>query len=424
MVKNSKAIAIILVTCAVAIATSAHAFMMSLGPGQLGGLGGALGDRGADALYALDHFGREIKIAEVDVPGADGLVMQDLGVPAVGGDGTVFFGAAILSGRELRWRIFSANPDAPLSDPVALALPAAAQDGDTPVMRVDPRPVPAGDGSVIFSTEIAGGDAVFRISAGRLTRLVRTGARLDDGRIIRKIVFGTVQPAGPAQVAFSAYLAPGGQAEVLVTDAGTIKVIATEAGAAPGGGHYLAGFSAPAVAFAGSETAVAFTAHTEQGDGVFIFDGKSTRRVLSAGERCQRGTISYVSNERPALGRDQTVAVLAACSGNPTIVMVDGRGARSVVRAQQQADYPGQFSQLGGPQLAGSGTLVFGAIGSDDIDRLFAMLPSGTMRRVAPREIERFDRPVLNAAAEISHTVSASTVSVNQHGTIAYLGGR
>jgi hypothetical protein len=408
------------------IATSAHAFMMSLGgPNQLMGPGGALSDEGADALYAVDHFGREIKIAEADVPGPDGIVLQDLGVPSIDDAGNVWFAAAILEGRQLRWRIFSANPDAPLSDPVARTIPAASHAGEIPVMRVDPRPVPAGDGSVIFSSELArGGDAVFRVSADKLIRVVGTGARLGDGRVIRKIIFGTVQPAGQGQVVLSAYLAPGGQAELLVSESGAISVIAAEGAAAPDGTHYHAGFGPPAAISAGREAMVAFSAHTDRSDGVFLYNGGTTRQMLSTGERCRRGSVSYVSTERPGLEPDGTVAVLASCSGTQAIFLVDDGGARTVVRAQQQADYPGQFSQLGGPQLSQSGTVVFGAIGSDHVDRLFAISRTGRVRRLAPRELERFDRPVLGAAAEISHTVFAATLSISQNGTIAYLGGR
>ena len=400
--------------------------MMSLGgPAQLMGPGGASSDSGADALYATDHFGREIKIAEVDVPGPDGTVLQDLGVPSVDGDGNVWFSAAILEGRQLRWRIFTANPDAPLSDPVAFAIPAASEAGGSPVMRIDPRPVRAGDGSVIFSTEMSGGgDAVFKVSAGKLVRLVRTGERLDDGRIVRKIVFGTLQPAGQGEVALSAYLMPGGQAELLISESGAIKVIAAEGVAAPGGTHYRAGFGPPAAIAAGHEAIVAFTAHTDHGDSVFLYKRGTTHQVLSTGAPCRHGTISYVSTERPGLSPDGAVAVLANCAGTPTIFLVDGGKTRALVRAQQQAEYPGQFSQLGGPQLSRYGTVVFGAIGSDDIDRLFALSRTGRMQRIAPRQLERFDRPVLDAASEISHTVSPATLSINQGGTSAYLGGR
>lgn len=421
-----RALAIISIILAMSLAVPAHAFMMSLGgPRELNGPGGARSNDGADALYALDHFGREIKIAEVDALGPEGIVMQDLGIPSVSDDGNVWFGAAILDGRQLRWKIFSANPDAPLSDPVVLAIPAVDKSQGVPVMRIDPRPIVAADGSVLFSTEVVGGgDAVFRISDGKLIRILRTGARLADGRVVRKVIFGTVQPLAQGEVALSAYLTPGGQAELLVSSDGSIKVIAADGGGAPGGGHYVAGFSPPAAISAGHGTAIAFTARTNGGAGVFEYSNGAVRRLLSTGERCKRGTVSYVSRERPGIGPDGAVAVLAACSGTSTIFMLDGASARSIVGAQPRADYPGQFLQLGEPQLSGSGTLVFGAIGNDQIDRLFAISHGGRMRRIAPRELERFDRPVLDAASEISHTVSAATVSINRHGTIAYLGGR
>jgi len=108
---------------------SAHAFMI--------GLDGA-SSSGADALYALDRNGREIKIAQTGSVGPDWVVLEDLGLPSVASDGAVLFGAAREWNHQVRWSIFVAQPDS--GAVLHVALPDSFEGGSALEMRADPRP--------------------------------------------------------------------------------------------------------------------------------------------------------------------------------------------------------------------------------------------------------------------------------------------
>jgi hypothetical protein len=66
--------------------------------------------------------------------------------------------------------------------------------------------------------ESSGDDGLFKLAHGKLTRLVRTGERLPDGRIVRVITFGSVRAETNGGVAFLGYFEPGRQAEIMVSE--------------------------------------------------------------------------------------------------------------------------------------------------------------------------------------------------------------
>src|SRR5262244_1414167 len=102
---------------------SGHAFVLSFG-GSLHDPA-AVRSSAAEVLYATDRDGREVKLVGTDSSLLEGTPL-DLGMPSVGPDGTVFFGAAFRRNDRVRWEIFAANPDTHSLSRVALSTPTAA----------------------------------------------------------------------------------------------------------------------------------------------------------------------------------------------------------------------------------------------------------------------------------------------------------
>src|SRR3981081_339643 len=182
---------------------SAHAFMI--------GLNGA-SSNGADPLYALNRHGRAVKIAQTGSVGPDWVVVEDLGLPTMASDGSVLFGGAREFNHQIRWSIFVAQPDSGAL--LNVALPASLEDGSSLEMKADPRPQQTSDGGIVFlahesSPESPEDDALFKLTHGKLKRIVRTGERLSDGRTVHLISFGSVRPESQGGIAFSGYLEPG-----------------------------------------------------------------------------------------------------------------------------------------------------------------------------------------------------------------------
>src|SRR5260370_13476316 len=210
-----------IVAIAIAIASlagTARAYMI--------GLSGSI-TNGSDALYALNRHGREVKIAEIGSQGPDWVVFEDLGLPSVASDGTVLFGAARDWNHQLRWSIFVAEPDS--GSVFRVALPTSSEGGSNLEMIVDPRPQQSADGGIVFlAHESAGDDALFKLTRGKLKRLLRSGERLSDGRTVSRISFGSVIPESTGGVAFLGYLEPGGQAEMMGSESGATTGVALQ----------------------------------------------------------------------------------------------------------------------------------------------------------------------------------------------------
>src|ERR1700723_4196386 len=140
------------VSAALALAT---AFFIGSARAYMLGLDGSI-SQGADALYAVDRDGREVKIAQAGSAGSDWVVLEDLGMPSVASDGTVVFGAAREWNRQLRWSIFVANPDSGAI--FRVALPTSSDGGSALDMRADPRPQQTSDGGIVFVAHESSGD--------------------------------------------------------------------------------------------------------------------------------------------------------------------------------------------------------------------------------------------------------------------------
>jgi hypothetical protein len=386
---------------------SAHAYML--------GLDGSV-SQGSDALYAFDRKGREIKIAQTGSVGPDWVVLEDLGTPSVALDGTVLFGAARERNRNLRWSIFVAEPDSGSILPVA--LPTSSEGGLDLEMVADPRPQQTAEGGILFTAhESSGDDGLFKLAHGKLKRLVRTGERLSDGRLVKVITFGSVRPESQGGVAFLGYLEPGGQAEMIVSESGAITVAALQDNQLANGEHFKS-FGLPASTVTADGPVVAFTARTDRGAGLFTFARGRLRKVLSQSASCGPGHIDYLSPASPGLNEQGGLAVLGRCSGTMGIFLVKRGTAEWVVNADQATDNGTRFDRLGDPVFT-EGTVFFGALTADGATGFFDIF-DGKITHFVPSETPK--RNIADRGSANPHTVEVVTMSINQRGQIAYLG--
>src|SRR6266481_5864241 len=390
---------------------SAHAFMI--------GLDGSASN-GSDALYALNRHGREVKIAQTGTVGPDWVVLEDLGLPTVSSDGTVLFGAAREWNHQIRWSIFEAQPDSGAL--LNVALPTSFDGDESLEMKADPRPQQTSDGGIVFlahesSQGSSGDDALFKLSHGKLKRLVRTGERLSDGRTIHLIAFGSVRPESQGGIAFSGYLEPGGQAELMISESGAITALASQDKQLPDSEHFTS-FGLPASTVTADGPLIAFTARTDRGVGLFTFARGRLRKVLAQSASCGGGHIDYLSAARPALNDRGALAVRGKCSGTEGIFLARHGTADLIVSADQATHRGTRLDRLGDPMLSES-TVFFGALTADGDSSLFNIF-AGKINKIVP-----IDMPEINVAFPVSanrHTIETTSVSINQHGEIAYLG--
>lgn len=398
----------LVVALAIALfADSAHAFMM--------GLDGATSN-GSDALYTLDRHGREVKIAQTGTVGPDWVVLEDLGLPSVASDGAVLFGAARESSHQIRWSIFVAQPDS--GAVLNVALPTSFEGGSALEMKADPRPQQTSDGGIVFlAHESSDDDALFKLAHGKLKRLVRTGEKLSDGRTVHLIAFGSVRPESQGGIAFSGYLEPGGQAEMMVSESGAIITLASQDKRLPDREHFTS-FGLPASTVTADGPLVAFTAWTDRGVGLFTFARGRLSKVLAQSASCGLGHIDYLSTARPALNSEGALAVRGKCSGIEVIFLASHGTAELLVSADQATHRGTRLDRLGDPMLS-EGTVFFGALTADGDSSLFNIF-EGKINKIVP--IEKPETNVAFPATANRHTIETTSVSINQRGQIAYLG--
>ena len=389
----------------------AHAFMI--------GLDGSASN-GSDALYAVNRQGREVKIAQTGTVGPDWVILEDLGLPTIASDGTVLFGAARESNHQVRWSMYVAQPDS--GAVLNVVLPNSFEDDSSLEMKADPRPQQTADGGIIFlahesSQESSGDDALFKIANGKLNRLVRTGERLSDGRTIHLIAFGSVRPESQGGIAFSGYLEPGGQAEMMVSESGETNILALQDQPLPNSEHFTS-FGLPASTVTADGPMVAFTARTDRGDGLFTFAHGKLSKVLSQSASCGQGHIDYLSAARPALNDHGALAVRGKCSGTEGIFLAKHGTAELIVSADQATHHGARLDRLGDPMLS-EGTVFFGALTTDGDSSLFNIF-EGKISKIVPIETPKTN--VAFQAATNRHTIETTSVSINQRGQLAYLG--
>ena len=165
---------------------------------------------------------------------------------------------------------------------------------------------------------------------------------------------------------------------------------------------------------------VAFTAKTPSGAALFIYSGGSMARVLPTGTLTSVGPVTYLSAGRPGLMADGTTAVLAGCARTPAIFRLTRQRLDLRIERGQLTPFGTELESLGDPVLTASGAMFVGATDSDEHEKLYVLSPDDAFFEVG--ESEFIYRIALGAQKH--HSIFTGTLTVNQHGDFAYLGGR
>ena len=422
MAANLKRISIVqlfgfLIAALLLTAPDASAFMFSTD-------GGSLRVAFPAALYASDANGRIVKVVSrgARVPG--GGTIADLGTPAVGIDGSVIFGAEVRGeGGGLGWRIFRADPNAH----GGVWITGALGDSETtakcrPALKTDPQPVASEDGSIVFSaSDQVGHSALFRYANGRLNCLVRAGDRTAEGSLIAAVGFGSAVSAADGSVMFGASLAPDRDAArlpdtrnaiLLAAPGSAAREIAVEGSRAEDGKRYGRHFGLPSISNSSGGVLVSFTNGDRAGGSLFVGTAKHPQRTISTGVATGGLTLTYLSDGRPSVDEDGTVAIRAAGGARAMILVV--RAGEPVVIARDDDRVGGMTAQLADPAALQAGRLYVEAADAEDRDHVLSISTAEPPRTVTPNQ---------ETASIVSGAVSVFpySLNVNRKGGVAFL---
>ncbi len=428
---RTRILAIVLCACAAIVPSRSGAVTLTLGPD-----GPTSAQDRVAVLYASRSDGSVVAVARVGDETSDGGRIAELGIPSETPDGRVLFGANIedRAGR-LGWIIMVADPNAAATGRVATAMaPLATNRGCTPRLAVDPYPVATREGAIaFFAPRSEGGDALFLFKDGRLDCLARTGDRLADGREIARLAFGTAQAGAGDSIAILATLRRGSadrahptlwwrehlQALLLLAPGRIPAEIAVEGMAAPKGGIFGV-FGPPAAAPDRSGgTAVAFTDQSARGTSLYVYRRGVIAPIIRGGERAGNAAVTFISQGRPALSADGTIAVRAASRERDLIILAARGGARVVVSSGQALSEDFRASNFGDPLVVEGARLYFPAC-AEDYDGLYEREPSGAVRELGRTAV----REAAFGGSRGRPRVASPTLTANARGDYAYLGSR
>lgn len=417
-----KKVSLLAVLVALFFAPTAHAVSLTLGGG--GPEAAAIRADSTRALYGSSKGGKAVLLTEVGAEAPGGGFFTEMGVPSITPDDHVLFGAEVIddNGPKAHWDLFVGDPNAPFDSRVtrALNLKQPAKDC-TPKFRGDAYPVGDGKGAIAFTAPEAGGvDAVFFYSGGTLSCLARASDVTSNGHALSVLGFGTAQMAGGGAVVFNAWLKGDKQAMLIASKEAGLTEIAVEDEAGPNNIRYKHPFGLPATIPSPEGPMVAFVAKTITGSALFVYRDNKVARLLPTGTNTSMGPVSYISLGRPGLMPDGTTAVLVGCARVPAILrLVHGRLDLPVQRGFMTPSGT-ELVSLGDPSLTASGAMYLGAIDTQDSERLYVLGGDNSF-------FEAGSAPIYNLAYDAPdkpHSIFTGTVSVNQHGDYAYLGGK
>lgn len=411
------------------LGTSLNAYAVSL---TLEGHGASLQMDDAQAVYASDENGVSTLITAAGMPApAGGGTITEVGVPSMMPDGRVIFGAESQpkdSNLKPKWNIYIGNPDAVPSHRLITALNPKALVGDcVPAFKGDPYPVADSDGNIAFMSLVPHGrDALFLYSHGVLTCLAKAGMKTNEGHEIAVLGFGSPQMGDTGEVIFNAFLGDSAQKAghrqslLMVSPSRGVTELAVEGAYGPNHTQYQRPFGLPAAVPGAQGTTIAFTAKTPSGGALFVYSGGTMSRVLPTGTLTPLGPVTYLSPGRPGLMADGTTAVLAGCARTPAVFRLRQQRLDLRIQRGQLTPFGTELESLGDPVLTAAGAMFLGATDTDQHEKLYVLSPDDAFSEVG--EAELIYRIAL--AASKHHSIFTGTLTVNEHGDFAYLGGK
>lgn len=407
----------------------AHAVSLTL-QGQTAGLATA----SSEALYASDSSGKSVLVTEVGLPSPDGGNFSEVGVPSMMADGRVLFGAETTAKNgKTHWAIFTGDPDRSPVYRVQRAVDLKPSKDCAPELKGDPYPVADADGDIAFMATLAAkSDALVLYRNGTADCLARSGSKTAQGHDIAVLSFGSPQMGDSGQVVFNAWLNGARartdnkniphdhrQALLVASRAGGINELAVEGDYGPNHVRYARPFGLPAALPSARGSIIAFTAKTSSGAALFLYSEGTMARILPAGTLTPEGPVTYLSPGRPGLMADGTTAVLAGCAREPAVFRLAHQRLDLRLQRGQLTPFGTELESLGDPVLAADGTMFIGATDSEDNEKLYELGGDGAFFEVGQRDL------IYKISTAIHrHSIFTGTLTVNQHGDFAYLGGK
>ena len=387
----------------------------------------------AQAVYASDSNGVSMLITAVGMKTPDEGLITEVGVPSMMPDGRVIFGAEIQPkdhNIKPKWNILIGNADATPGNRIMPALsPKSMSEDCTPAFKGDPYPVADTDGNIAFMSMVPHGrDGLFLYSHGTLTCLAKVGQKTNEGHEIMVLSFGSPQMGEGGEVVFNAFLGDASkpqagahhQALLLASSKRGVAELAVEGDFGPNHTLYQRPFGLPSAIPSPQGTIAAFTAKSPTGAALYLYSNGAMSRILPTGTLTPSGPVSYLSAGRPGLMPDGTAAVLAGCARTPAIFRLSRQRLDLRIQRGQLTPFGTELESLGDPVLTASGAMFVGATDSEEHEKLYVLSPDDAFFEVGgPELIYR-----IAMGSHPHHSIFTGTLSVNQHGDFAYLGGK
>jgi hypothetical protein len=393
-------------------------------------LGGPEGDADVDmnstsGLYASGPDEVVTLIAQLGAIAPGGDVFEDLGVPSISPEGDVVFGAETVGQDQLpRWDIYRANVRAPGNRRIVRVLDGAnIPDSCHPDFKVDPYAIAGANGVVAFlAPEASGKDAVFRYQDGRLSCAARVGDRTAQGHTLKLLNFGSADIADDGEIAFLARVKDADQrgterAVVATIDGNSSpREVAREGDAAPAGSSFGPRFGRPVIVHSRFGNLVAFTNRNSSVAAAYIYNAGRLSRVLRTGALTEIGTLTYISEGRPALLPDGTLIIGGASKGRSAVFAANDGELTSITRQGDLTQFGTRLEGFVDPSVTSSGLVYLGGHDDSGAERLF-VFESGNGLHI-PIEASAD----ISAAGRWMPPFFPGSLAVNQRGDLAALG--
>lgn len=410
-------------------AVSAHAVALTLQ-----GESADLENSNSSVLYASDSDGESALITAIGLPAPDGGNFSELGVPSMMPDGRVLFGGETTNQkRKLNWNIYIGDPNVSPPYRVVRAIdPMPPAKDCAPLLNGDPYPVADAKGNIAFISHLPDKhDALVYYSKGALNCLARSNAKTNEGHEMAVLSFGSPAMGDNGQVVFNAWLiyphdktdkdAPQGHRQALLVGSlrSGITELAVEGEYGPNHSRYARPFGLPAAMASAEGTLIAFTAKTGSGSALFLYRNGQMSRILPTGTTTPIGPVTYLSPGRPGLMADGTTAVLAGCARLPVVFRLARQKLDLRLQRGQLTPFGTELESLGDPVLTATGSMYIGATDSDGNEKLYVLSGDDSFFEVGePEMIYKI------AMGSHHHAIFTGTLTVNERGDFAYLGGK
>ena len=398
-------LAIVCLSVTAGLTSAARGFVLT--PDENG-----VGLRIPSALYVASADGHSTRIVALGAAAPGGGTIAYIGAPTFANNGTVFFATQIRTAAAAEWKILRADLKEPNEVRIGLAMESRSAPPDCqPVLNTEPYVISDGDSTIAFVADRRdGGSALFHYTSGHLTCKVRTGDRTVEGNVITSIGFGSAHAAENGGTVLLVDLVRNDPAAakrgiVLAMPGAPVREIAVQGHRSHEGLRYGGHFGLPAIAVAGHNVLVAFTNHTDQGSALFMGLPDAPTRSVSVGAMVEGRALTYLSDGRPSLDSDSSVAIGAVAGLRRLILVLRSGEPLFAVAEGQKTNNGDRITGLGDPVATVSGRVYAEGMDQNGRDRIF----------------------IFQSGASVAQAISTrqeflpSSAAVDRNGKIAFL---